>query len=53
MRMPVMAMTLSMEIKMLDGPLCENALQILDVTTPKTGVLKGSRSASISTRIRK
>ena len=32
-----MARTLSMEIKMLDGPICENVLQILDMTTPKPG----------------
>ena len=35
MRMLVMAMTLSMEIEMLDGPICENVLQFLDMTTPK------------------
>ena len=27
---------LSMEIMMLDGPICENVLQILDMTTPKS-----------------
>ena len=31
----VMARTLSMEIKMLDGPICENVFQILDMTAPK------------------
>ena len=35
MKMLVMAMTLSMKIRMLDGPICENVLQILDVTLPK------------------
>ena len=35
MMMLMMAMTMSMEIKMLDGPICENVLQILDMTTPK------------------
>ena len=35
MMMLMMAMTLSMEIRMLDGPICENVLQILDMTTPK------------------
>ena len=31
MKMLVMAMTPSMEIKMLDNPICENVLQILDI----------------------
>ena len=35
MMMLMMAMTMSMEIKMLDGPICENVVQILDMTTPK------------------
>ena len=35
MMMLMMAMTLSMEIMMLDGPICENVLQILDMTNPK------------------
>ena len=35
MRMPMMARTLSMEIRMLDGPICQNVLQILDMTAPK------------------
>ena len=35
MMMLMMAMTMSMEIKMLDAPNCENVLQILDMTTPK------------------
>ena len=35
MMMLMMARTLSMEIKMLDGPICENVVQILDTTTPK------------------
>ena len=33
----MMAMTMSMEIKMLDGPICENVPQILDMTIPKPG----------------
>ena len=37
MMMLMMAMTLSMEIRMLDGPISENVLQILDVTTPNLG----------------
>ena len=36
MMMLMMAMTMSMEIMMLDGPLCENVLQSLDMTIPKT-----------------
>ena len=35
MMMLMMAMTLSREIKMLDGQIWENVLQILDMTTPK------------------
>ena len=35
MMMLMMAMTLSMEIRMLDGPICENVREILDMTTPK------------------
>ena len=35
MMMLMMAMTMSMEIRMLDGPICENVLQILDMTNPK------------------
>ena len=31
----MMATTLSMELRMLDGPVCEHVLQILDVTNPK------------------
>ena len=46
MMMPLMSMTPSMETMMLDGPSCENVLQILDMTTPKPRFLKGSRSAS-------
>ena len=38
MMMLMMAMTMSMEIKMLDGPLCENVSQILDMTDPKPGL---------------
>ena len=34
MMMLMMAMTLSMETRMLDGPICENVLQILDMTIP-------------------
>ena len=30
----MMAMTLSMEIKMLDDPICGNVSQSLDMTTP-------------------
>ena len=37
MMMLMMAMTLGMEIKMLDGPICENVLQILDMTIPNPG----------------
>ena len=33
--MLMMAMTMSMEIRMLDGPNCENVLQILDMTIPQ------------------
>ena len=35
MMMLMMAMTLSMEIRMLDGPICEKVLQILDMTNRK------------------
>ena len=35
MMMLMMAMTLNMEIKMLDGTVCENVIQILDITIPK------------------
>ena len=35
MMMLMMAMTLSMEIKVLDGPICENVVQILAMTVPK------------------
>ena len=35
MMMLMMAMTMSMEIRMLDGPICENDFQILDMTLPK------------------
>ena len=35
MMMLVMAMTMSMEVKMLDGAMCENELQILDMNKPK------------------
>ena len=35
MMMLMMAMTLSMEIKMLDGPIGEDVLQILDMVIPK------------------
>ena len=35
MMLLMMAMTMSMEIKMSDGPICENDLQILDMTIPK------------------
>ena len=35
MMLLLMAMTPSMEIKMLDGPICEHVLQILDMTIPK------------------
>ena len=35
--MLMMAMTMSMEIRMLDGPIRENVLQSLDMTTPKPG----------------
>ena len=37
MMMLMMAMTMSMEIMMLDGPICEKVLQILDMTIPKPG----------------
>ena len=37
MMMLMMAMTTKMEIRMLDGPICENVLQILDRTDPKPG----------------
>ena len=29
------AMTMSMEVRMLDGPICENVSQILDMIIPK------------------
>ena len=35
MMMLMMAMTLSMEIRMLDGPICEKVLKILDMIIPK------------------
>ena len=35
MMMLMMAMTLSMEIMMLDGPICENVKQNLDMLFPK------------------
>ena len=35
MMMLMMAMTMSMEIRMLDGPICENVSQILDMIIPK------------------
>ena len=35
MMMLMMAMTLSMEIRMLDGPICENVSQILDMIISK------------------
>ena len=35
MMMLMMAMTMSMEIMMLDGPICAYVLQILDMTNPK------------------
>ena len=35
MMMRMMTMTMSMEIMMLDGPICENVLQSLGMTTPK------------------
>ena len=35
MMMLMMARTLSMEIRMLDDPICETVLQILDMTIPE------------------
>ena len=35
MMMRMMTMTMSMEIMMLDGPICENVLQSLGMTTSK------------------
>ena len=35
MMMLMMAMTLSMEIRMLDGPICEHVSHILDMIIPK------------------
>ena len=35
MMMLMMAMTMSMENKMLDGPICENVVEILDMIIPK------------------
>ena len=35
MRMLMMTMTMSMKIMMLDGPICENVVQSLGMTTPK------------------
>ena len=35
MMMPMMAMTMSTENMMLDGPICENVSNILDMTNPK------------------
>ena len=37
MMMLMMAMTMNMEIRMFDGPICENVLQVLDMTNPKLG----------------
>ena len=37
MMMLMMAMTLSMEIRMRDGPICQNVVQFLDMTLPKPG----------------
>ena len=37
MMMLMMARTLSMEIRMLDGLVCENVSKILDMPTPKPG----------------
>ena len=37
MMMLMMAMTMSMGIMMLDGLICENGPQILDMTIPKPG----------------
>ena len=33
--MLMMAMTMSMEIRMLDGPICENVVKHLDMISPK------------------
>ena len=38
MMMLMMARTLSMEIRMLDDPICANVVQILDMTTPEPGL---------------
>ena len=35
MMMLMMAMTMSMEIKMLDGPIYENVSQVVDVIIPQ------------------
>ena len=35
MMMLMTAMTMAMEIKMIDAPICESVLQSLDMTTPK------------------
>ena len=35
MMMLMMTMTMSMETMMLDGPICENVFQSLDMTIPK------------------
>ena len=35
MMMLMMAMTLSMEIRMSDGPICENVVQTFDIINPK------------------
>ena len=40
-RMLMMAMTMSMEIKMFDGPIRENVAQILDTINPKPRFLRG------------
>ena len=38
MMMLMMAMAMSIGVRMLHGPICENVLQILDTTTPKPGL---------------
>ena len=40
MMMLMMAMTLSIEVKVLHGPICGNVRQILDMTNPKPGFWK-------------
>ena len=41
MMMPTMMTMMTMVMMMLEGPICENVLQILDMTAPKPRFLRG------------